>query len=179
MTLSLSRSALATLAALVVAAPGVLAQDGATLPWPPIQAGARFGYDDNSNSTVVGAQVRIPVLRAGWLELMPSADVTFLPGLKEYQVHGDVALIYGGRGGGVYLAGGPVARNTIFDGPERETRYGSSVALGFMNRGSGDVPIGTQLEIRWTFIDADFSPRTLSFGVNLPLWGWGRGPGGR
>lgn len=171
-----SRYAIAFLAAMLVWTPGVAGQDGPTLPWPAIQAGIRFGYDENSQSTMAGAQIRVPVLRAGWLELMPSADVTFLRGLREYQLQGDVALIYGGRRGGVYLAGGPVARNSIFEGPERETRYGSSVALGFMGRGSGDVPIGTQLEVRWTFVDAQFSPRTLSFGVNLPLWGWGRRP---
>lgn len=176
---TLTRPVPVVLAALVLGASTASGQDAPTLPWPAVQAGVRFGYDDNSNSTVAGAQVRVPVLRAGWLEFVPSADVTFLPGLREYQVQGDVALIYGGRGGGVYLAGGPVARNTIYDGPDRETRYGSSVALGFMNRGSGDVPIGTQLEIRWMFLDADFSPRTLTFGVNLPLWGWGRPSRGR
>ncbi len=142
-------------------------------PWPAIQAGMRVGYDDGSNATVAGAQIRIPVLRNGWVELMPSADITFLTGLKEYQLQGDIVVLPSGARGGPYVAAGPMARSSIFDGPEREIRYGASLALGFMSRGSGDVPIGTQLEIRWSFIDAPFSPRTLMFGVNLPLWGWG------
>ncbi len=136
--------------------------------------GARVGYDDNANATVLGTQIRIPVVRGGWLELMPGADVTFLTGLKEYQFNGDAVFIYGSRAGGLYGAGGVAIRNTIFEGAGRETRVGGSVAVGLMNRGSGDVPIGTQLEVRWVFIDAPFKPRVLTFGVNLPLWGWGQ-----
>lgn len=173
--------AAAALLALALPLPGQAqraAGQSTTPPWPAIQVGARFGYDDSSNSTVVGAQMRIPVIREGWIELMPSGDITFLTGLTEYQFNGDVALVSGGRTGGLYAAGGIVARRSIYDGPERETRLGGSVALGLMSRGFGSVPIGTQIEVRWVIIDADFNPRVLSFGVNLPLWGWGDREGG-
>ncbi|MEQ8331357.1 MAG: hypothetical protein RH859_12935 [Longimicrobiales bacterium] len=168
----------AALALAVLATPGTAQEDsGPSLPWPAIQAGVRFGYDDGSNGTVAGAQMRIPVIRAGWIELVPAGDVTFLTGLKEYQFTGDVALLSGGRRGGLYAAVGFAARNSIYEGPGRETRTGTTVALGLSSRGFGDVPIGTQIEVRWIFIDAPFDPRTITFGVNLPLWG--RGERGR
>lgn len=172
-------AALAALALLAAPSSPLVAQESQPPAWPAIQAGIRFGYDNNANSTVLGAQVRIPVVRGAWLEVVPSGDVTFLPGLKEYQGNADVVWVSGGRRGGLYAGAGLAMRNSIFDGPERETRTGASVLIGLVSRGFGDVPLGTQLEARWVFLDADFSPRVLTLGVNLPLWGWGDDRGGR
>lgn len=167
----LSRPALAAVAFLLLPA-GVAAQNAPT-PWPAVQIGARFGFDDNASSTVAGAQIRIPVVRGGWLELLPSGDVTFLAGLQEYQFNADAVYILGGGRGGLYLGGGLALRNTILEGPERETRSGVNAVVGLTSRRLGGAPFGTQIEIRWVFLDAEFNPRNLTLGVNFPLWGGG------
>lgn len=144
--------------------------------WSPAQVGLRVGYDNNANSTVAGAQLRIPVVPAGWLEVMPSGDITFLPGLKEYQFNADAVFVMGGRRGGLYGGGGFALRSSIFDeGGDRESRTGGNVVVGLTTRGRlAEVPLGVQIEARWVFLDADFDPRLFTFGVNVPLWGWGR-----
>ena len=152
--------------------------------WSPIQLGARFGYDDNSNGEVVGAQIRIPVLPSGMVELVPNADVTFLPGLKEYQFAVDAIFVTGGRRGGLYGGVGLAMRNSIFINPDRdldldsqrETKTGPAYVLGLRSSVFG-ASFGTQLEIRWIRVDDNVRPRVLTFGVNFPLWG--RGDGGR
>lgn len=156
---------------------GAAAQSGSG--WSPAQVGLRVGYDNNANATVVGAQLRLPVLPAGWLELVPSGDVTFLPGLKEYQFNGDAVFVLGGRRGGLYGGGGVAVRSSVFDADgDRETRTGTNLVVGLTTRALlADVPLGVQIEARWVFLDADFDPRLFSFGVNVPLWGWGRGGG--
>ena len=35
--------------------------------WSPIQVGIHAGYDYNSTGSLLGAQVRIPVLPGGWI----------------------------------------------------------------------------------------------------------------
>jgi hypothetical protein len=164
----------------VLAAPAEAQRPGASGGgWAPAQAGLRVGWDNNANATVAGGQLRIPVLPGGSLELVPSGDVTFLTGLREYQVNLDAVWVLGGRRGGLYGGGGLAARNTIFgestDG-ERETRTGANVVVGLTTRGRfGGVPLGVQIEARWVFLDAAFDPRVFTFGLNVPLWGWGRG----
>ena len=154
---------------------------GSSPGWLPAQAGLHMGYDNNANATVVGAQLRVPVIPTGHVELLPSSDVTFLPGLKEYQLNADAVFVTGGRSGGLYGGGGLALRNSIFTGGgERETRSGANVVVGLTTRGRlGGVPMGIQLEGRWVFLDAEFDPRLFTFGVNLPLWGWGSRDGGR
>lgn len=144
--------------------------------WAPASVGLRVGYDDNSSGTVAGAQLRVPVVPAGWLELVPSADVTFLTGLKEYQANMDAVYVGGSRSGGLYAGGGLALRNSIYgeDG-ERETRTGANLVLGLVTRGVFQgLPLGVQVEARWTFLDADFNPRSITLGANVPLWGWER-----
>lgn len=172
---------------LTLALPGVVQAQrspgaGASSPgWSPAQAGIRVGYDNSAHGTVLGAQLRLPVIPSGWVEVIPSGDVTFLPGLKEYQFNADAVVVTGGRSGGLYAGGGVAVRNTIFgQGGDRETRTGTNLVAGLMTRGLvGDLPLGIQVEARWVFLDADFDPRLFTFGVNLPLWGWDRRGGGR
>ncbi|MFQ5535979.1 MAG: hypothetical protein ACE5GJ_00885 [Gemmatimonadota bacterium] len=138
--------------------------------WSAIQLGARVGYDDNSNGTVLGGQIRVPVVPGGWLELIPSGDITFLPRLKEYQFNADLVYILGQRSNGLYLGGGLAVRNTIFEGPGRESRTGSNLVVGLVSRAADRRPFGFQLELRYSFLNAAFRPRILTFGVNFPLW---------
>lgn len=143
--------------------------------WSPIQIGVHGGYDYNSTGSLLGAQVRIPVLPAGWVEIMPSTDVTFLTGLKEYEYNLEAVVVSGGRRGGFYAGGGLGWRNTIYDdGAGRETRTAGTVVVGLKTAGMAGPGISVQIESRWIFVRGPVKPRALTFGVNLPLWGWGR-----
>lgn len=142
--------------------------------WPPILAGVRAGYDYSSTSSLVGAQLRIPVLPSGFVELVPNGSITFLTGLKEYQWGVEAVLLSGGSQGGFYAGGGLGWRNTIYgDGPQRETRTAPTAVAGLRTGSAFGSPIGTQIEMRWTFVDGPFRPRVITFGVNVPLWGSG------
>jgi hypothetical protein len=141
--------------------------------------GGHFGYDDNSSGEVVGAQIRIPIVRSARFELMPSGDITFLPGLKEYQFNADAVFVTGGRRGGLYAGGGLAVRNTLFPGGVgRQTATGWGWVAGI--RSSPGSRIGIQLEARQIHVDESLKPRLLTFGVNFPLWSSGdTRPGGR
>jgi len=180
----MQRSLLATLL-LGMLLPGALeaqrrgrSQEGvASGPWPPITIGIHFGYnDDLSSGTVLGAQIRMPIIRSAKIEVMPSGSVTFLTGLKEYQFNLDAVYVLGGRSGGLYAGGGLAVRNTLFtEGVGRETKTGGGVAVGFRSR--PETKVGIQLEVRQIFLDSNLSPKVLTFGVNFPLWGGGSRPG--
>jgi hypothetical protein len=117
---------------------------------------------------------------------MPSADVSFVTGLKEYQYAVDALYVFGGARGGPYVGGGLAFRNTIY-GREanlpRETRRGYSVVIG--SKFEADARFGVQLEIRWVFISespddevSPIDPQVVSLGINIPLTGRGN-PRGR
>ncbi len=152
----------------------------AAAAWPSITIGVKAGYDNNANGEVLGAQLRIPLIRTGIVELMPTADVTFLTRLKEYQYAVEALYLLSGRSGGLYVGGGLAFRNTIFGtNPNlpRETRRGYSVVVGTKFGGGGSI--GAQVEIRWVFIDqSPIDPQVVTFGVNLPLTGRGSRGGG-
>lgn len=141
--------------------------------WPPATVGIRAGYDYNSTGSVVGAQIRVPILPSGHVEVVPNGEVTFLTGLKEYQYGVDAVLLSGGRSGGLYAGGGIAWRSTIYEGSDRETRRAPTVVVGARSSALFGAPFGTQIEMRWSFPEGDFKPRTLSLGVNFPLWGRG------
>lgn len=173
-------------AGLLIAAPGILAPPAAvaqfrgpgqsasgTAAWPAVSAGPRIGFDQGSQGELVGLQIHVPVLRNGRVELMPSADVTFLTRLREYQLNAEVVYVSAGRRGGLHVGGGVAFRNSIY-GPDpdtpRSTERGYSVVAGVRSGATG--PFGVQLEVRWTFLDvAVRDPRTISLGINFPLWG--------
>lgn len=139
--------------------------------WAPASAGFRAGFDYNSNGSVLGAQLRIPLLPGGMVEAVPHADVTFLTGLKEYQGGVELVAVSGGRRGGIYAGGGLAWRNTLWSGPDRETRRAPTAVVGLRSGATFGAPFGTQLEMRWTFPEGALKPRVLSLGVNFPLWG--------
>jgi hypothetical protein len=146
-------------------------------PWPPVSAGVRFGYDQSANGEVLGAQLRIPVLRSGALEVVPSGDVTFLSRLREYGLNVDAVHVRGGSRGGLFLGGGFALRNSIFGvdpGEERSNELGFGAVVGLKTGAAGGI--GTQVEFRWIFLPgADYDPRAVTLGLNFPLWGRGDG----
>ena len=133
----------------------------------------RLGYDQSARGEIIGGQIRIPILPNGSVELVPNGDVTFLTGIRDYGFNVDAVYLTGGRRGGVYLGGGLALRSSIFgDDPDgaRETKAGLGAVVGV--KGGGPGPLGTQVEFRWIFLpDDDYDPRTISLGVNFPLWG--------
>jgi hypothetical protein len=141
--------------------------------WAPIEVGVRGGYDYTSRGNMVGAQIRIPVLPSGHVELVPNGDITFLPTFKEYMGGVDVVAISGGRRGGLYVGGGLTWRTAFYDS-NRETRRTPVIVAGAKSPAIFGSPIRTQLEVRWIRVDTDVKPKTLNFGINLPLWGWER-----
>jgi hypothetical protein len=138
--------------------------------WAPPSLGIRFGYDNQQQNEVLGAQVRIPVLPGGAIEIMPSMDIAFLRGLKEYQYNFEGVYVWDGRAGGLYGGAGIGLRNSIFgSNPGRTTELGYTFVVGFRLVDLGIVV--PQLEYRWIVIDeAAITYQQISFGVNLALW---------
>jgi len=144
--------------------------------WAPAWAGIRAGWDYNNQATVLGTQLRLPVLPSGYVEIVPNGEITFLEGLREYQGGVDAVVVSGGRRGGVYAGVGLAWRNTVWAaGSARETRSASVTVAGVRTGTTAGAPFGTQLEMRWTWLDEPFKPRVLTLGINFPLWGRGRG----
>lgn len=177
------RAALTILLALLALAPAAAeaqrrgrSQDAQQAPWLPIRGGLHIGYDQSSNGEVIGAHLRVPLMRNGLIEFAPNADVTFLTGLKEYQYGADVVVVPARRSGGLYAGVGLAWRNTIF-GPDptaaRSTERGYSVVAGVKSGGSG--LLGTQVEARWVFLDQlPFDPRLITLGISFALNGGSR-----
>lgn len=148
-------------------------QPGGALGWPPIEIGARVGFDSDgfSDAFVVGAQLRVPVWPSGHVEVVPNGSITFLNQLKEYQFAPDLVFVTGGRRGGLYLGGGPVWLNSVFDGPDRATELGWSFVVGIRSSRVFGGPVGAQIQLRQSYVADLRRRRVLSVGVNFPLWG--------
>jgi hypothetical protein len=162
--------ALAALSPVRLAAQAGVGQQEEPGPWAPPSFGIRYGYDNQQRDDVLGAQVRIPILPHGEVELMPSVDITFLRGLKEYQYNIEAVYVLDGRAGGIYGGGGVGFRNTIFDeSAGRSTEMGFTGVVGIRLVGLGLIV--PQIEYRAVFIDkAPVTYQQLSIGVNLALW---------
>lgn len=142
-----------------------------TAPWAPVAIGVRGGWDQKANGEVLGAHVRIPVLRTGVVELVPNADVVFLEGAKDYQYGVEAAWIPGGVRGGAFVVGGLAWRDTPIDAPspgESSTFFGGVLGVGVRSRVG---PLELELGLRWTFLnDTSYRPNSATIGVNYPLW---------
>jgi hypothetical protein len=148
---------------------------GPSRGWTPAQIGVRFGATSVSSNSVLGAQLWVPLIPAGYVQLIPNWDVTFLAaGFKEYQRGVQAVAVSGGRRGGLFAGGGLTWRNTIYDGPNRETKRWPDLVAGVRTGQISSIPLTAQLQIRWVFVDGPINPRILTFGVNVPLWGWER-----
>ena len=148
-------------------------QQAAGPGWAPASVGVHGGYDNTQQGWMLGGFVGLPVLPGGAVELMPSADVTFLPGFKEYQANFEAVYVTGARRGGVIAGGGVGLRNSVF-GPDpnadRRTVVTFSLVLG--------ARLGTvgrfrpQVETRWILQNEQArDPRQVMFGVGFALWG--------
>jgi hypothetical protein len=131
-------AALSLLFLLGAAAPqGLSAQAGpgaidGTGGWAPPSLGVRAGYDNKLRKYLLGAQLRLPVLRGGQVELMPSVDVSFLRGRKEQQYNLEAVYVWDGRAGGLYAGAGLGIRNGVFGlGEERRSELGYTIVGGF------------------------------------------------
>ncbi len=165
------------LAALAAAPASLHAQASADRGWKPAEIGLRAGYDNNSQGSVVGAQLHIPLLPSGLVELSPNGDITFYRGLKDYQVAIDAVFVTGARRAGFFGGVGWARRRSIFSDGEtpREWKAGWDLVAGVRTAADprATLPVGIQLEMRWVFVDDVYKPQVLTFGVNVPLWGWG------
>lgn len=143
--------------------------------WTPPSVGVRGGWDQRANAELLGAQVRIPVLRSGIVQLVPSADVAFLQGVKEYQYGAEVSWVPGGRRGGVFVTGGVGWRDSVFsaDGStdSRRTFFGYVLGAGVKSQVG---PLEFELGLRWIFLDdTSYRPSPATVGINYPLWDTG------
>jgi hypothetical protein len=126
-----------------------------------------------AGGNVVGAQVRIPVLRSGAAELIPGGAITFNSGGRkdrEFTLDGVWGL--GGPEGRIYGGGGLALRSAIWevDG-DRETKSGPTAVLGLKTNSVGGAPVGVQIQVRWVWVEENLTRQIMTFGVNFPLWG--------
>ena len=140
--------------------------------WAPLSVGVRGGYDQRANAELIGAQMRIPVLRSGIVELVPSAEIAFLPGAKEYQYNGEVSWVPGGRRGGFFVTGGVGWRDSVFGADpgsvERTTFFGYVLGAGLKSRVG---PLEFELGFRWILLnDTSYRPTPATVGLNYPFW---------
>jgi hypothetical protein len=147
-------------------------QPGTRPGWPPVEIGIRVGYDNLQHEELVGALLRVPVLPNGSVELMPNADVTFLRGLKEYQLNLEAVYLLTAGEGGFYLGGGMGFRSTIL--PEdltagRQTITTWSLVLGL--KLAAFERVNPMIEFRRIFAsELVVDPQPISLGVSLELW---------
>lgn len=142
-------------------------------PWAPISIGLRFGYDQEVRTQLLGATLRIPVVRSGVVELNPSVDNLFVRGQDDRQYNLDVTYAAAGPRGGLILFGGVAWRESIFGllVTERTRFFGYNAGAGGRTRAG---PLEIEALIKWTFLnDTELQPNFVSIGVNLPLWGAG------
>lgn len=141
-------------------------------PWSPISIGVRFGWDQVAVGEVLGAQLRIPVVRSGVVEIMPHAELVWPRRSRDEQVGVEVAFVPGGVRRGVFLAGGVAWRETSLGaqtaGGPRDSFFGYSLALGGMAR-LGRLEV--EAALRWVFLnDSNYSPNAATVGVSFPFW---------
>lgn len=140
--------------------------------WAPIALGVRAGWDQRANAEVLGAHLRVPVLRSGIVELVPNAEMAFLTGGKDYQYGLEAAWVPNGARGGVFLLGGIAWRETPAvtpDAPERRETYFGWVAGAGGKTGVGRLEV--EVDLRWVFLNGtSYRPNSLTFGVNFPFW---------
>lgn len=147
--------------------------------WSPIAVGVRGGWDQRANAEVLGAHLRVPVLRSGIVELVPNGEVAFLRGAKDYQYGVDAAWVPGGARGGVFLSAGIAWRDTpiasLDTGDVRETYFGWVAGAGGKT-GVGRMQL--EVDLRWVFLnDTSYRPNSATLGINFPFWRIGPGDG--
>lgn len=141
--------------------------------WEPISIGVHAGYDNRNRQEVLGAQLRIPLLPSGRVELITNTDVTFLRSLKEYQTNFEAVYMLTPGQGGFYGGGGIGLRNTTLGtdpkDPRKTTLQTFSLVTGAVLGSIGRIR--PQLELRWIFIDeTTVDPQSFTLGASFTLW---------
>jgi hypothetical protein len=176
--INLFRAALAVAVAATLLPQGALAQlgripgDEVPAGWPPIEIGARIGYDNSQRNEVAGAMLRIPVHPSAHVEVLPSLDVTFLRGLREYQYNFEAVYLTAGRSGGLYGGGGIGFRNTIVPSdPDAGRRMLTTYSIVVGAKFGGDGRVNPVLEFRRVFAsDLAVDPQQVTLGATVELW---------
>lgn len=169
------RCALTVLSALLLTAAGLDAQvrrgrapEPEAAPWAPIAFGVRAGYDQTARAQLVGAQIRIPILRNGQLELNPNAERIFLNGDDDTALNLDLTYVPGGVQGGLSLGAGIGWRKTLIGFGDTNRFFGYNIVIA----GKTFVgPVQIEAAIRWALLrDTTYDPNSVSLGVNYLLW---------
>lgn len=131
------------------------------------QLGIRTGYDFEVDVWSVGGQFRFPARPGGALHLMPSADLFYVEGRKDWQINLDAAIQ---ERGGAYYGGGLAFANRDFSGKGAlDFKTGGNLLLGMAVR-LRSSSIQPYLEGRWTFIENERLFR-LAAGFNFKFGG--------
>ena len=132
----------------------------------PPAIGVRVGLDWDDRDWSVGGQVKLMLPFMTGLEWVPSADVFFKDGQKEWQINLDAAIqvlpfAYGG-------AGFAIARDSLptSSGPSTETGYNLFIGL---NPPALSLPIMPFAEARWTMINRFVRPFRIVAGLSVTL----------
>jgi hypothetical protein len=181
LTLPTARTVAALVAALAILASSADAQvrrgraQPVTPGWAPIAVGFRAGWEQDrvANGSMLGGELRIPVIRSGKVEIVPSADMIWLQNTKEYQYNADVLFVPQGPRGGVFLGGGVGWRDSLWgavsaEEPSRKTFLGYNLVIGGR---TAIGPLQLTVTLRRIFLDgSDYSPTALTLGLSYPLW---------
>lgn len=180
LTLPTARTVAALVAALAILASSADAQvrrgraQPVTPGWAPIAVGFRAGWEQDrvANGSMLGGELRIPVIRSGKVEIVPSADMIWLQNTKEYQYNADLLFVPGGPRGGVFLGGGVGWRDSLYGavtaGESRRTYMGYNLVIGGR---TAIGPVQLAATLRWIFLSGtEYSPNALTLGLDYPLW---------
>jgi hypothetical protein len=144
-------------------------------PWMPVTVGVRGGWEQEqlASGATFGAEVHIPIVRDGAIEVVPSFDAIFLRGFAtEYQYNLDAVFVPGRRRGGVFIGGGVGWRRSLIAGVGqefgRQTYFGYNIVLGAKNQVG---PLQILLGLKWALLtDTEYDPSAISLGIQFPLW---------
>ena len=137
--------------------------------------GLRGGYDFDTGSGSLGADLRLPLGPRGALALAPSGDVFFNGPGHDWQLNLDGELrlprsgLYGG-GGAAFIHHAfrdVVITPGLGESFERETRVGWNLFAGLES--SARLPLRPYVETRWTFHGSDYSAFRLAAGLHVPI----------
>ncbi len=137
--------------------------------------GLRGGYDFDTQSGSLGADLRLPIGPRGRFALAPSGDLFFNTPGHDWQLNLDGELraprvgLYGGGGAALihHAFGPPLTTPAGFlVEPERETKAGWNLFAGLE---PSFAPIRPFVETRWTFQGDHYSAFRLTAGLHVPI----------
>lgn len=153
---------------------GRAAQSAAPTSWAPVAVGVYAGYDDASRAQLVAGRLFLPLLRNGRVQALPSAEITFLTGAREYQYSAEIVYMSRGREGGLFIGGGLGHRDSVVDatpGDPRNTFLTYSAIAGLRGGLNDRVQVELQVHRIWLKdVIARYRPISFALGASLTLW---------